>query len=171
MFPWQVPEKFKTAILFAREQRQSPLFSATLKQRELIVISKADTPIDNLGDERVKLGESWLSLFFWPALRRVFLPAAKLQVTQQTTHPKSRQSATNSKKQKVLEFPVPKVIIDAQIESWIRWTLESNIDLAAALRRLRNSYLLIQAGKPAKDATEILAQVEAALQYAEKSKT
>jgi hypothetical protein len=30
---------------------------------------------------------------------------------------------------------------------------------------------MIQAGKPAKDATEILAQVEDALQYAEKSKT
>jgi hypothetical protein len=66
---------------------------------------------------------------------------------------------------------VPRVVIDAQIEGWIRWTLESNIDLAAALRRLRNSYLLIQAGKPAKDSTEILAQVEAALECAEKSKT
>jgi len=75
------------------------------------------------------------------------------------------------KKQNVLEFPVPRVIIDAQMESWIRWTLESNIDLADALRRLRNSYLLIQSGKPANDATEILAQVEDALQYAEKSKT
>jgi hypothetical protein len=141
------------------------------KQRELIVISKADTPIDSLGDERVKQGESWLSLFFWPAFRRVFLPAARPQVSQPRTHRRSRQAATNSRKQKVLEFPVPRVVIDAQIESWIRWTLESNIDLAAALRRLRNSYLLIQAGKPAKDATEILAQVEAALQYAEKSKT
>ena len=66
---------------------------------------------------------------------------------------------------------MPKVIIDTQMESWIRWTLESNIDLADALRRLRNSYLLIQAGKPAKDSTEILAQVEAALECAEKSKT
>ena len=75
------------------------------------------------------------------------------------------------KKQNVLEFPVPRVIIDAQMEGWIRWTLESNIDLTAALRRLRNSYLLIQAGKPAKDATEILAQVEDALEHAERSKT
>jgi hypothetical protein len=141
------------------------------KQRELIVISKADTPIDNLGDERAKHGESWLSLFFWPALRRVFLPVAKLQVSHPRTHRRSRQAATNSKKQKVLEFPVPKVIIDAQIESWIRWTLESNIELADALRRLRDSYLLIQAGKAAKDATKILAQVEAALQYAERRKT
>ena len=135
------------------------------------MISKADTPIDSLGDERVKQGESWLSLFFWPAFRRVFLPAARPQVSQPRTHRRSRQAATNSKKQKVLEFPVPKVIIDAQIESWIRWTLENNIELATALRRLRDSYLLIQAGKAAKDATEILAQVEAALQYAEKSKT
>ncbi len=66
---------------------------------------------------------------------------------------------------------MPRVIIDAQMEGWIRWTLESNIDLAAALRRLRNSYLLIHAGKPAKDATEILAQVEDALEHAERSKT
>jgi hypothetical protein len=142
-----------------------------LQQRELIVISKADAPTNSLRDERVKQGESWLSLFFWPAFRRVFLPAAKPQVSQPRTHRSSRQAATHSKQQKVLEFPVPRVIIDAQIEGWIRWTLESNIELAAALRRLRNSYLLIQAGKPAKDATEILAQVEAALEYAEKSKT
>ena len=135
------------------------------------MISKADTPIDSLGDERVKHGESWLSLFFWPAFRRVFLPAARLQVSQPRANRRSRQAATNSKKQKVLEFPVPKVIIDTQMESWIRWTLESNIDLADALRRLRKSYLLIQAGKPAKDSTEILAQVEAALECAEKSKT
>jgi hypothetical protein len=137
----------------------------------MIVISKADAPLHNLREERVKQGESWLSLFFWPAFRRVFLPAAKPRVAQPGTHRKPRQAAIDAKKHKVLEFPVPRVIIDAQIEAWIRWTLESNIDLAAALRRLRNSYLLIQAGKPAKDATEILAQVEDALQYAEKSKT
>jgi hypothetical protein len=137
----------------------------------LIVMSKADAPIQSLREETVKRGESWFSLFLWPAFRRVFLPAAKPQVAQSGTHLRSRQVATSSKKQKVLEFPVPRVIIDAQMEGWIRWTLESNIELAAALRRLRNSYLLIQAGKPAKDATEILAQVEDVLQYAEKSKT
>jgi len=134
-------------------------------------MSKADVPIHSLREERVKQGESWFSLFFWPAFRRVFLPAAKPQVAQSGTHRRSRRAVTNLKKQNVLEFPVPRVIIDAQMESWIRWTLESNIDLADALRRLRNSYLLIQSGKPANDATEILAQVEDALQYAEKSKT
>jgi hypothetical protein len=154
-------------ILFFLQSFSSDL----LKKKEWIVISKADTPIHGLREERVKQGESWLSLFFWPAFRRVFLPAAKPQVSQPGTHRKKRQAAIDPKKHKVLEFPVPRVIIDAQIEAWIRWTLESNIDLAAALRRLRNSYLLIQAGKPAKDATEILAQVEDALQYAEKSKT
>jgi hypothetical protein len=137
----------------------------------LIVTSKADTPIDSLGDEKVKHRESWLSLFFWPAFRRVFLPAARPQVSQPRNDRRFQQAANNSKNQKVLAFPVPRVVIDAQIEGWIRWTLESNIDLAAALRRLRNSYLLIQAGKPAKDAKEILAQVEAALECAEKSKT
>jgi hypothetical protein len=132
-------------------------------------MSKADAPIHSLREERVEQGESWFSLFFWPAFRRVFLPAAKPRFAQLGS--RSRQTATNAKKQNVLEFPVPRVIIDAQMEGWIRWTLESNIDLAAALRRLRDSYLLIQSGKPAKDATEILAQVEDALQYAEKSKT
>jgi hypothetical protein len=132
-------------------------------------MSKADAPIHSLREERVEQGESWFSLFFWPAFRRVFLPAAKPRFAQSGS--RSRQTATNAKKQNVLEFPVPRVIIDAQMEGWIRWTLESNIDLAAALRRLRDSYLLIQSGKPAKDATEILAQVEDALQYAEKSKT
>jgi hypothetical protein len=129
------------------------------------VMSKADAPIHSLREERVEQGESWFSLFFWPAFRRVFLPAAKPR------YARSRQTATNTNKQNVLEFPVPRVIIDAQMEGWIRWTLESNIDLAAALRRLRDSYLLIQSGKPANDATDILAQVEDALQYAEKSKT
>jgi hypothetical protein len=142
-----------------------------LNKKESIVMSKADAPIHTLREERVKQGESWFSLFLWPAFRRVFLPAAKPQVVQSGTHRRSRQTATNVKKQNVLEFPVPRVIIDAQMEGWIRWTLESNIDLAAALRRLRNSYLLVQAGKPAKDATEILAQVEDALQHAERSKT
>jgi hypothetical protein len=132
-------------------------------------MSKADAPIHSLREERVEQGESWFSLFFWPAFRRVFLPAAKPRFAQSGS--RSRQTATNAQKQNVLEFPVPRVIIDAQMEGWIRWTLESNIDLAAALRRLRDSYLLIQSGKPAKDATDILAQVEDALQYAEKSKT
>jgi hypothetical protein len=132
-------------------------------------MSKADAPIHSLREERVEQGESWFSLFFWPAFRRVFLPAAKPRFAPSAS--RSRQTATNAKKQNVLEFPVPRVIIDAQMEGWIRWTLESNIDLAAALRRLRDSYLLIQSGKAAKDATEILAQVEDALQYAEKSKT
>jgi hypothetical protein len=136
----------------------------------MIVISKSDGPISSLGEERVKRGESWFSLFFWPAFRRVFLPAAKQQVLQPKTHRRSKSVSANSKQQKVLEFPVPRVVIDAQIEGWVRWTLESNIDLAAALRRLRNSYLHLQTGKPVKDATEILAQVEDALQYAEKSK-
>jgi hypothetical protein len=43
--------------------------------------------------------------------------------------------------------------------------------LEAALERIRHSYKLIQAGKPAKDADEILAQVEAALKNAKKAKT
>ncbi len=134
-------------------------------------MSKADAPIHSLREEKVKQGESWFSLFLWPAFRRVFLPVAKPRFAQSRTHDRSRQTAIDVKKQNVLEFPVPRVIIDAQMEGWIRWTLESNIDLTDALRRLRNSYLLVQAGKPVKDATEILAQVEDALEHAERRKT
>ncbi len=81
-----------------------------------------------------------------------------------------RQAAPSSYTQKVLEFPVPRVVIDGQIESWIRWTLESNIELTDALRRLRNSYQLMEAGRPVKDAKDILMQVEAALENAERRK-
>jgi hypothetical protein len=62
------------------------------------------------------------------------------------------------------------VIIETQIEQWIRWSLESNIALVAALKRLRSSYTLIQAGKPVKDADEVLAQVEAVLQAVENTR-
>jgi hypothetical protein len=121
---------------------------------------------------RANQGESWLSLFFWPAFRRLFLPGSRREVAQERTPRRSRQAALKSKRpaQKVLEATVPQEMIDAQLESWIRWTLESNIALAAALKRIRNSYILIQAGKPAKDADQILAQVEDALQNAEKMK-
>jgi hypothetical protein len=53
------------------------------------------------------------------------------------------------------------------LEHWIRWTLESNIALAAALKRLRDSYKLLQAGKRAEDAERILEEVEAALKTVE----
>jgi hypothetical protein len=62
---------------------------------------------------------------------------------------------------------VPQIVIDTQLEHWIRWTLESNIALAAALKRLRDSYKLVRAGKPAENAEEILAEVEAALNTVE----
>jgi len=64
---------------------------------------------------------------------------------------------------------VPQIVIDTQLEHWIRWTLESNIALAAALKQLRDSYKLLQAGKPVKDADAILAEVEAALKTVEES--
>ena len=88
-------------------------------------MSKADAPIQSLREERVKQGESWFSLFFWPAFRRVFLPAANPRVAESVTHRRSRHTATNAKTQNVLEFPVPRVIIDAQMESWVRWILET----------------------------------------------
>jgi hypothetical protein len=63
---------------------------------------------------------------------------------------------------------VPQIVIDTQLQHWIRWTLENNIVLAAALKRLQDSYKLLQAGKPAKHADAILAEVEAALKTVEK---
>ena len=62
-----------------------------------------------------------------------------------------------------------RIVIETQIEHWIRWTLESNIALAAALKRLRDSYKLLQEGMVEKDADEILAQVETAMKTVERS--
>jgi hypothetical protein len=129
--------------------------------------------MDTSTEMKVMRGESWFFLFFWPAFRRVFLPGRKLEVSQERSDRCPRSAALKSKKssEKVLEFAVPPEIIEAQIEIWIRATVESNIALAAALERICESYKLIQAGKPPEDADEILAQVEAALKDAEKTKT
>jgi hypothetical protein len=63
---------------------------------------------------------------------------------------------------------VPQIVIDTQLQHWIQWTLESNIVLAATLKRLQDSYKVLKAGKPAKHADAILAEVEAALKTVEK---
>ena len=114
----------------------------------------------------------WFSLFFWPAFRRIFLFGKKPEVSQERPDRWSRLPGFNSKKpaKRFLECAVPQAIIETQIEHWIRWTLESNIALVDALTRLTSSYKLIQAGKPAKDADDVLAEVEAALQAVEKTR-
>jgi hypothetical protein len=65
---------------------------------------------------------------------------------------------------------VPEEIVDLRIENWVRAILESNNNLAVVLKRLRESYCAVLAGKPVRDDDEILAQVEAVLQRAEKAK-
>jgi hypothetical protein len=117
-------------------------------------------------------GDSWFSLFFWPAFRRIFFFGKRLELSRERPDRWSRPADLNSKKpaERFLECAVPQVIIETQIEQWIRWSLESNIALVAALKRLRSSYTLIQAGKPVKDADEVLAQVEAVLQAVENTR-
>ena len=86
--------------------------------------------------------------------------------------PPARLQQLSARKKRPITVPasqVPRIVIDTQIEHWIRWTLESNIALTTALKRLRDSYMLLQAGKAEQDADEILAQVEAALETVEKS--
>ncbi len=115
-------------------------------------------------------GDSWFSLFFWPAFRRIFLLDKKLEIWPQRAVPCPPPPTLSSKKTTDGRpgSTVPQIVIETQIEHWTRWTLESNIALAAALRRLRDSYKLLQAGMVEKDAGQILAQVEAALKTVER---
>ncbi len=114
-------------------------------------------------------GHNWLSLFLWPAFRRIFPFGKRLKVPRKRPDP-SLQAEDFKPAQRFPECAVPQVIIEVQLEQWIRWTLESNIELAAALKRLRTSYKLVRDGKPAENADAILAQVEAALRNVENNK-
>jgi hypothetical protein len=126
--------------------------------------------MDRSTEGKVMRGCSWFSLFLWPAFRRIFLLDRKREIWQQRADACPRPATLSSKKpnDNVPASTVPRIIIETQIEHWVRWTLESNIALAAALKRLQDSYKLLQAGKPARDVKEILAQVEAALKTVEK---
>jgi hypothetical protein len=117
-------------------------------------------------------GHSWLSLFFWPAFRRIFPFGKGLGMPRKRRDAWLRPLDLKAEKpaERVPQCAVPQVIIETQLEHWIRWTLESNIELAAALKRLRTSYKLILAGNPATDADAILAQVEAALRTVENNR-
>jgi hypothetical protein len=132
---------------------------------------KTAATLDNSMGRQGMRGRSWLSLFLWPALRRIFLLNKKLESWQQRADscPLPATLSSNKMIDDVPAFTVSRIIIETQIEHWIRWTLESNIALAAALKRLLDSYKLLQAGKPARNVEEILAQVEAALKTVEKS--
>ena len=64
---------------------------------------------------------------------------------------------------------MPQIVIDTQLEHWIRWTLESNIALATALKRLQGFLQAAPGRKACEDAEAILAEVEAALKTVEES--
>lgn len=130
--------------------------------------SKTATVMDRSRQKKDTRGYGWFSLFFWPAFRRIFLLDNKLEVRHRRTDPSPSPADGASKRHDAAPgSTVPQIVIDTQLEHWIRWTLESNIALAAALKRLRDSYKLLQAGKRAEDAERILEEVEAALKTVE----
>jgi hypothetical protein len=127
------------------------------------------TVMDRSRGKKDTRGCGWFSLFFWPAFRRIFFLDNKLEVRPRRIDQNSSPAVGSAKKRHEVApaSAVPQIVIDTQLEHWIRWTLESNILLAAALKRLRDSYKLLQAGKPVKDADALLAEVEAALKTVE----
>jgi hypothetical protein len=133
--------------------------------------SKTAALMDRSRGKKGTRGCGWFSLFFWPAFRRIFFLDNNPEIGHRRADPGLSSAPAGAKKRHdtAPASTVPQIIIDTQLEHWIRWTLESNIALAAALKRLRNSYKLLRAGKPAVDAEEILAEVEAALKTVEES--
>ena len=133
--------------------------------------SKASAVMDRPRGKKGTRGCGWFSLFFWPAFRRIFLLDNKPEIGHRRADPGQPLVPAGAKKRHdtAPASTVPQIVIDTQLEHWIRWALESNIALAAALTRLRNSYKLLQAGKPAVDSEEILAEVEAALKTVKES--
>jgi hypothetical protein len=71
---------------------------------------------------------------------------------------------------KEFEFALPQEMIEHQMENWVRGVLESNDELAKVLKRLRDSYCALLAGKPVKADDHILAQIEAVLLGAARAK-
>jgi hypothetical protein len=131
--------------------------------------SRTATVMDRSRGKQAIRGCGWFSLFFWPAFRRIFLLDNKREIGHRHPDPLPHPAAAGVNKpgDTAPVSTVPQIVIDTQLEHWIRWTLESNIVLAAALKRLRESYKLLQAGKPVRDNDAILAEVEAALKTVE----
>jgi hypothetical protein len=136
-----------------------------------VIASKTAALMDRSRKKKGTRGCSWFSLYLWPAFRRIFLLDNKPELWHRRAEPGLRLVVAGAKKQhdNAPASRVPQIVIDTQLENWIRWALETNITLAAALRRLRNSYNLLRAGNPAVDAEEILAEVQAALKAIEES--
>ena len=61
--------------------------------------------------------------------------------------------------------------IEVQLVNWIAGLVQSNIDLANVLVRLRDSYTIALAGGLAADANDILAMVELALRDADNTRS
>jgi hypothetical protein len=133
--------------------------------------SRTATRMDRSQENKGTRGGGWFSLFFWPAFRRIFLLDNKLEFGNRQPAPQESPAAAGAKKADdcVIASAVPQIVIDTQVQHWMRRTLESNIDLVDALKRLRNAYMLLQAGKPVKNVDAILAEVEAALKAVEES--
>ena len=60
--------------------------------------------------------------------------------------------------------------IEVQLVNWIAGLVQSNIDLANVLVRLRDSYRIASQGGLAADANDIMAMVEIALREAENTR-
>jgi hypothetical protein len=144
-----------------------PIFNGAMPD----MASRTATVMDRSRDKKGTRGCGWFSLFFWPAFRRIFLLDNKLEVRHRRTHagPSPEEAGAKKRHDVASASTVPQIVIDTHLEHWIRWTLESNIALAAALKRLRDSYQLVRAGKPVDDAEKILAEVEAALKTVDES--
>lgn len=130
------------------------------------------TPMDHSTDTKAMPRHNWFSLFFWPAFRRIFFLGRKLDFFPERRDPGSQRPALTPVQpvEEPRKCAVPKEVIEAQMEYWIRWTLESNIALVAALEQLRTSYKMLLAGMPVKDADKVLLQAEVALKNTEKSR-
>lgn len=80
---------------------------------------------------------------------------------------------TNEKKppnKNLLGFPASRDSVETKLLNWIRGILQSNDQLVDALKHLRRSYNVLEAGKSVPESAEILWQVEVALRDAERSR-
>jgi hypothetical protein len=76
--------------------------------------------------------------------------------------PRSGDEMINAKKlpeKKLLGFPASHDSVGAKLLSWIRGIVQSNDQLVDALEHSQRSYKVLQTGKSAPDAAEILWQV------------
>lgn len=77
-------------------------------------------------------------------------------------------SERKAQSKKVLEFGTPQDAIDAQLENMIQRVFASNDELAAALKRLRDSFKHILKGEAIADAGALVEQADIALENAQK---